>query len=277
MSTVDKNVILEALFALSGTTHGGKETGSDNELNLAQIFINLKQYTFKEQSLRDFAAGSLDKLPVGIEEKFLDPKFNRDFTDTTVSTDCERGGEPYKRPLGWQRFALKVLDKYPDGNTWLGTNRVRTADISGLNRHMFQFRAANFGTSLRQTGPVVFCKLESHHVSGEWPVSYHGTSMGGVKGITESHYTAGPRKMYGKGIYSTPDISVASAFSTEFHSDGKTYRALFQNRINPQMRKICDDKDYWLIEIPEGISPAEEKKIVEKSIRPYGILLKEVK
>lgn len=244
MSTVDKNVILEALFALSGTTHGGKETGSDNELNLAQIFINPTQYIFKEESLHDFAGGSLTKLPVGIQNQLLDPTYDRDFTHTTDDKDFRRGGEPYKRPLGWQRFALKVLDKYPDGNTWLGTNEKRR-----------------------------------HSVDGEWPVSYHGTTMDGVRGITKAHYKPGSRNVFGSGIYSTPNINVAIGYSTEFHSknDGKTYKVLLQNRINPERRKICKRKDYWLIEIPEGTQPGKVKEIVEKSIRPYGILLKEVK
>lgn len=115
-------------------------------------------------------------------------------------------------------------------------------------------------------------------MAGEWPISYHGTSVDGAKGIVKSHYKAGPRQFYGRGIYSTYDIDQASGYSTEFTSKktGKRYRVLMQNRINPKMRKVCDRQDYWLIEIPEATSAAEEEEIVEKSIRPYGILLKEV-
>ena len=85
-----------------------------------------------------------------------------------------RGDELYERPKGWYRMALKVKGKYPDGDTWLGTKGWRR-----------------------------------HSVPGEWPVSYHGTSLDGAKGIIRSHYKAGDRSAYGRGIYSTPDIHVA--------------------------------------------------------------------
>ncbi|KAI4818451.1 hypothetical protein KUCAC02_011792 [Chaenocephalus aceratus] len=50
---------------------------------------------------------------------------------------------------------------------------------------------------------------KSHSVAGEWPVSYHGTSSDGARGIIKTHYKAGDRALYGRGIYSTPDIHVA--------------------------------------------------------------------
>ncbi|KAL1250709.1 hypothetical protein QQF64_018505 [Cirrhinus molitorella] len=153
--------------------------------------------------------------------------------------------EPYKRPCGWIRIAIKVLDKYPDGNAWLGTDGWR-----------------------------------SYSVGGEWPVSYHGTSMSNVKAIIETHYIAGSRQLYGRGIYSTCDINEAAAnysIKVTCKETRKIYDVLLQNRINPKMRKVCTRKDYWLIEIPEGTPPDKEGEIVEKSIRPYGILFKELK
>ncbi|KAL0190462.1 hypothetical protein M9458_013160 [Cirrhinus mrigala] len=176
-------------------------------------------------------------------DEFFEPRFDYDFRKSRDKSVCMRGNEPYKRPCGWYRFALKVLDKYPDGNAWLGKDGWR-----------------------------------SRSVAGEWPVSYHGTSVEGARGIVTSHYKAGPRELYGRGIYSTYDISQASSYSKEFTSkkNGKRFRVMMQNRINPEMRNVCKRKDYWLIEIPEGTSPDEEKKIVEKSIRPYGILIKKV-
>ncbi|KAK7158470.1 hypothetical protein R3I94_004938 [Phoxinus phoxinus] len=176
-------------------------------------------------------------------DQFFDPPFDYDFTHLTDNSVCMRGNEPYKRPCGWYRFALKVLNKYTDGNTWLGTNGWR-----------------------------------QDSVAGEWPVSYHGTSIGGATGIAGSNYIPGPGQVYGRGIYSTYDIDQASGYSREFTSKktGKKYRVMLQNRINPQMRTVCARPDYWLIEIPAGTPAWKEKEIVEKSIRPYGILLKQV-
>ncbi|KAG7484940.1 hypothetical protein MATL_G00055670 [Megalops atlanticus] len=114
------------------------------------------------------------------ESEFFDPRFDYDFTNITDRAEFHRGGEPYKRPCGWNRIALKVLDKYPDGNAWLG------ADNPG-------WRTGSAGKG--------------------WPVSYHGTTKEGAMGIIQSHYKAGRRQAYGRGIYSTPDIEVADVLS----------------------------------------------------------------
>lgn len=179
------------------------------------------------------------------EEQFFDPQFDFDFSNLSDSSECRRGDELYERPKGWYRMALKVGGKYPDGDTWLGTGGWR-----------------------------------NHSVPGEWPVSYHGTSLDGAKGIIRSHYKAGNGQVYGRGIYSTPDIHVAEKeqFAKTFTSKttGKSYKVILQNRINPKKRMICWTSDYWLIRVDEGTSDKEERQIVESSIRPYGILIKEI-
>ncbi|XP_073671382.1 uncharacterized protein [Paramisgurnus dabryanus] len=257
MAVVDRNVVLEALSALTGSTvkpySGSKGFGYSDELNILNFIANalLQESLRSTNATRRAQASSLaasfstalrNELFVNMDE-FFDPQYDCDFTNCHDNSVCWRGNEAYKRPCGWRRVALKVVNKYPDGNTWLGPDGWR-----------------------------------SHSVVGEWPVSYHGTSIEGARGIVTSHYKAGPRHQYGRGIYSTYDLSQASGYSREFTSktNGKRYRVIMQNRINPKMRKVCARKDYWLIEVPAGTSPAKEKEIVEKSIRPYGILLKQV-
>ncbi|XP_067314390.1 uncharacterized protein [Pseudorasbora parva] len=252
MSTVDREVVLEALSALLETTvkpyNGLSGKMNPNELNicnyLSKVLVKHIADVLDLQlaTVAGFNLNVCKEMFVDMDE-FFEPRFDYDFTHLHDKSVCMRGSEPYTRPCGWYRFALKVLDKYPDGNAWLGTDGWR-----------------------------------SHSVAGEWPVSYHGTSVQGATGIVTTHYTAGPRQLYGRGIYSTYDIDQASGYSKEFTSKktGKRYRVLMQNRINPNMRKVCQRTDYWLIEIPDGTSAAKEKEIVEKSIRPYGILLKEV-
>ncbi|KAI4885092.1 hypothetical protein NFI96_009464 [Prochilodus magdalenae] len=182
----------------------------------------------------------LKELFVGLYE-FLDPRYDHDFRHGSDSSECSRGGEPYSRPWGWYRFALKVLDEYPDGNTWLGSDGRRS-----------------------ESSP------------GEWPVSFHGTSIDGARGIASSHYRAEPNQVCGHGISSTPDIQTAERNATTFRSDktGKSYRVVMQNRINPQKR-VLTEEGYWLIPVPEETSADQEKRTVEASIRPYGILIKE--
>ncbi|XP_038561403.1 uncharacterized protein LOC119893362 [Micropterus salmoides] len=177
------------------------------------------------------------------ENEFFHPNYDYDFTHLKDTKTYYRGGEVYERPCGWKRFALRVLDKY-DGNTWLG-NRYRSTES----------------------------------VPGEWPVSYHGTSKEGAEGIIAGFYKPGPRQLYGRGIYSTPNITEAKNYAKTFTSknDGKRYKVVLQNRINPAYRqKHRNNGDYWLVSIPEGTSVTEEQKMVERAIRPYGLLLREV-
>ncbi|KAK9516223.1 hypothetical protein VZT92_024166 [Zoarces viviparus] len=131
-----------------------------------------------------------------------------------------------------------VLDKYED-NTWLGN----------MNR-------------------------ETESVPGEWPVSYHGTQEQYVKAITEGNYKPGDGKVYGYGVYSTPDIKIAKEYATEFRCKGQKYKVVMQNRINPKYRKKCKiQEDYWLVPIEDT---TKMREIVKKAIRPYGLLLIEV-
>ncbi|XP_041937455.1 uncharacterized protein LOC121698969 [Alosa sapidissima] len=178
------------------------------------------------------------------EKEFFDPKYDYDFTNTTDSSACKRGDEPYKRPCGWNRIALKVKGKYED-DVWLGPDGWRSSSAPG-----------------------------------EWPVCFHGTTIDGAKGIIQSGYKAGPREAYGRGIYSTPDIDVAvrDGYAKTFTSKktGKTYKIVLQNRINPEHRKICVKENYWLVPIPGGTSAERERENVRTAIRPYGLLLKEI-
>ncbi|KAK9976759.1 hypothetical protein ABG768_021962 [Culter alburnus] len=252
MSLVHSGVVLQALSSFTGATvkHFSEDAQSGDNLHvfnfLPTIFANkplqaLSIFTDATDTapLKCFCS----ELFVDIDN-FLDPRFDYDFTDLTDDSTCMRGNEPYKRPCGWKRIAIKVLDKYPDGNAWLGSDGWR-----------------------------------SYSVDGEWPVSYHGTGMNSAKAIIESHYVPGSGQRYGRGIYSTYDIIEATGYSHDVKckETGKTYKVLLQNRINPKMRKVCTRQDYWLIEVPEGITSDEQiAEIVEKSIRPYGILFKEV-
>lgn len=239
MSLVHSNVVLQALSSFTGVTVKPltEKTEAGNELNV----FNFLPTTFAEKA-GDEPDSLFSDLYVDLKG-FLDPKFDFDFTNLKDTSKCVRGNESYTRPCGWKRIAIKVLNKYTDGNTWLGIDGWR-----------------------------------SNSVDGEWPVSYHGTSMSSAKEIVQSHYMPGSGRVYGRGIYSTPDIKEATKYSHKFTDDtGKTYEVLLQNRINPKMRKVCaTPAQYWLIEIPDGTTPARKKKIVEQSIRPYGILFKEV-
>ena len=178
----------------------------------------------------DLRGGGPGDVPIVLDDGFLDPSYNYDFTNESDDGKVyKRGGEVYSRPYGWYRYAMKVLDKYED-NTWLGKGGTRTASTAG-----------------------------------EWPVSYHGTSREGAEGIAKEGYDIkrGKRFMYGRGIYSSPNLSyVERYYATEFRNGGREYKIVFQNRVNPdKLRKEFRD-EYWIVRD-------------DSDIRPYGILVKE--
>ncbi|XP_049578445.1 uncharacterized protein [Syngnathus scovelli] len=177
------------------------------------------------------------------EDEFFDSRYDFDFSNLKDTCTFYRGGEVYRRPCGWLRFALKVWDKYPDGNAWLGERGYRTTTYS---------------------------------IPGEWPVSYHGTSKNGARAIIVTNYQPGPGQKYGRGVYSTPSLEHAAQYTRTFQSSvtGKNYRVVMQNRVNPAYREKHNGGEYWLLPVPDGLTQEQEQDLVEKAIRPYAVLIK---
>ena len=175
---------------------------------------------------------------------FFDPKefdFKYDFDFSKMKDDGKiymRGGFEYKRPYGWKRFGIKVKGKYED-DIWLGPKGIRTAQAPG-----------------------------------EWPVSYHGTNVSNARKIVETGFKPGPRALYGKGIYTSPSLEmIEQRYAQEFTHNGKTYKLVLQNRVNPDhlqvipASKTLAGADYWLF--PERDEPWKV------DVRPYGVLIRE--
>jgi hypothetical protein len=198
----------------------------------------LEDYNIKDESivhvvLRLKGGGEL-VLPASL----LDETFHKDFTNISDNgVKFCRGGSIYIRPCGWQRYALKVKGKYPD-DIWLNGKTPRDDQFSSAEE--------------------------------EWTVSYHGTSYHNGLSIAEEGFklSQGTRFLYGKGIYSTPDIEVASLYAEEATVNGKIYKVVMQNRVNPKNVKkvgkdVTDVGEYW-------ISPNDD------DIRPYGFCVREI-
>ncbi|CAG8619927.1 1216_t:CDS:2 [Funneliformis mosseae] len=174
-----------------------------------------------------------------IHPNLLDPRFDFDFTNVNDhGKTFMRGSFEYKRPCGWKRIALNVLDKY-ENNLWLG--------VGGNRRSHF-----------------------TNSVTNEWPVSYHGTAEHNFKSIAQDGYLLckGKRFRFGRGIYSTPDIDVASRYATKYTFNGEQYLVVFQNRVNPNnLVRISKSEtgigEYWIS--PDGAD-----------LRPYGLCIKKV-
>jgi ubiquitin len=165
--------------------------------------------------------GGYKPAPLLASAQLLDPQYDFDFTYVNShGTSYTRGGLLYKRPDGWKRYALKVTDKF-GSNAWLG----------------------------RSNAPA------------EWPVSYHGTGYNNAMSIADEGFklAKGVRFAHGRGIYSTPNIGTAELYAKTFTKDGKTYKIVIQNRVNPvNLNKFGD---YWVSQEDEDM-------------RPYGLCMK---
>ncbi|KAM9958087.1 hypothetical protein ACTFIW_013063 [Dictyostelium discoideum] len=154
-----------------------------------------------------------------INDSFISPSFDYDFTNIKDSIVYSRGSGVYTRPCGWMRFALNI-NKYnteTDGKTWLG-------QCNGPN---------------------------------EWLVSYHGTKEESCNPIAIEGYKISScvRYVYGKGIYSTPSIEIARTYGKTFKKDNCQYVIVLQNRVNPKTVKKIDSIQYWVSENDADIRP----------------------
>ncbi len=182
---------------------------------------------------------------IQIPKSELAPSYDYDFTkEIDDGTKYMRGKFEYHRPYGWYRYALHVLG-YPKygGDSWLGPGGIR-ADSS----------------------------------AEEWPVSYHGTYMDSAKKIVEGGFKAGPRELHGKGVYSSPSLSmVSNIYAQEFKSKGSIWKIALQNRVNPASDRLKIvpasetgvGADYWVSTMHDP-----EKNIYD--VRPYGIVMRKV-
>nr|CAH0110116.1 unnamed protein product [Daphnia galeata] len=134
-----------------------------------------------------------------------DERYHHDFTYTCATKDSiSTGVESFTsgRADG-VAFALKVEGKYTD-DVWLKGNQGKRLD------------------------PYT-------SVDGEWPVSYHGTSNHNGLSIAREGFDLAKckRSKHGYGIYSTPDIDCALKFAECATYNGRSYKLVIQNRINP--------------------------------------------
>ena len=203
--------------------------------------INLKRYEkiFDINVRRDALLEYVKLSPY-----FFETEFNRN-VDSWEKNNFKRGGEKYTPPYGWKGFALRVLNKFDNGdNSWLGNE--------GKN--------------------------------GEWAIAYHGIGKGNefkkLLSIVLNNFKNGPRQFYkryinvrdknkslvGRGIYLAPDIDEAEKYSDKIELGERKckYQFVIMCRVKPD--KIRDPGIYplnWVVDDNYDC------------LRPYRILIKE--
>ena len=179
---------------------------------------------------------------IRLPKRELAPRFNYDLTDVLDDgTRYMRGQFEYKRPYGWYRYALEVLGhRNYGGDRWLGPNGVRTESSAE-----------------------------------EWPVSYHGTNIDCTKMIVEEGYKAGPRALFGSGVYTSPDLSMIKEYYAQtFKFKGSNWKIALQNRVNPASGhleiipavKTGVGAEYW-------VSTKHDPMNGVFDVRPYGVVI----
>ncbi|CAF0947328.1 unnamed protein product [Adineta steineri] len=157
-----------------------------------------------------------------LDKSSLGTPYDYDFSNIDdKGKSFTRGGTEYRRPCGWNRFAIKVAGKF-ENEVWLGSNN--SPDEWPVSYHGTKHDAAK---SIAQTG---------------------------------FDLTKGKRFAFGRGIYSAPDINTAKLYATIFTCNGEEYYVVLQNRVNPKtLIKIDGSKtrhgDYWISPGPEDIRP----------------------
>ncbi len=175
---------------------------------------------------------------------FFDNKYNR-LTNNWERKNFKRGGEKYKPPYFWKGFALRVLNKFDNGdNTWLGNEGKEN----------------------------------------EWAIAYHGIGKGNefnkLLNIIKENLKSGPGQLLeylpnirekkisqiGIGVYLAPDIKEAEKYSEETIVGQSRVKFIIMCRVNP--KKIRESGNYPVHWIVDGNYDA---------LRPYRILVKVIK
>ena len=179
----------------------------------------------------------------------LDVKGDRYYlADTYKDREQEiRGGEPYHRPIGWQRYGLNMsLLKY-ENNSWLASDGNEN-----------EWAVAYYGLRVDR---ALYTTL--FDTNGKFSPSFKaGMGQVAAKKKDKNPKSSEFNKDCGCGHYLSVKADIAENHTCNFTINGEKYRVILQCRVNPKkMRK------------PEGLN---DVIVINRSedIRPYGILIK---
>jgi len=213
---------------------------------LTMVILDKEPLDFKkyESNLNIIARKDALLEYIKLSPQFFDNKYNKNINSWNENNN-KRGGEKYFPPIGGKGFALKVLNKFDNGdNSWLG----------------------NEGKE------------------GEWAVGYHGIGKGNefkkLMNIILNNLKNGPCQLYksapnirdknkglsGVGVYLTADIKEAEKYAAKIKLGQRTknFQFIIMCRVKPESIRV--PFGYRLNWIVDGNYDC---------LRPYRILVKE--
>ena len=170
----------------------------------------------------------------------LDARGNR-IEDWAIGQN--RGGKPYKPPIGWIGIGLKVMDKF-ENNTWIG-----------MNNSEGEWCVAYHGVGrLKKSNEV-------KDITRKIIVGTFNPGKGQVHELHDDILHKG--KKVGNGVYCTPNIKTAESYCGTSSINGSSYQTVLMVRVKPSAIRQCECfDDYWVV---NGTTD---------EIRPYRILYK---
>ena len=205
-------------------------------LNL-QRYEKLFQVKIRKESLLEY---------IKLSPNFFEIKYNREINDWEKK-NFKRGGEIYTPPYGWKGFALRVLNKFDNGNN---------------------------------------SQLGNEGKEGEWAIAYHGIGKGNVfkkmLNIVLNNLRNGPGQLYeqlinvrnkdnkrpfvGQGVYLAPDINEAERYAEKVKLGNREndFQVIIMCRVKPsEIREAGRYPFNWILDDNYDC------------LRPYRILIKE--
>lgn len=149
-------------------------------------------------------------------------------------------------PSNWGKLPINVLGKYDDGNDlWIDDDIEWEKAFHGTGRH---------------------CKNDDEIKEMIDSIVTNGFKNGTRNVHENCDDILHPGKKIGKGVYVTPEIDIARAYSGTIVINKKQYHTLFLVKVRKNCIKKCNCKkasDYWVV------------KGTNYEIRPVSVLLSE--
>ena len=149
-------------------------------------------------------------------------------------------------PSNWGKLPINVLGKYDDGDDlWIDDDIKWEKAFHGTGR---------------------YCKNDDEIKEMIDSIVTNGFKNGTRNVHENCNDILHPGKKIGKGVYVTPKIDIAKAYSGTIVIDGKQYQTLFLVKVRKNCIKKCNCKkasDYWVV---SGTN---------YEIRPVSVLLSE--
>ena len=161
------------------------------------------------------------------------------------------GGHLYTPPINWTSYEFDIYHHYDNGDeTWLK-----------CDGNIGEWAIAYHGVARAVKNNIQILQIvENIYKTNLKP----GSGQGCCNDININNFTKNNYKICGRGVYLTPNISIAESYSGLLNINGKYYSVVLQFKVNPNCIRISNiNKDYWIC---EGNT---------NGVRPYRLLIKE--